>query len=255
MEKLLRTLQVNFPYLLDTKFAVKSLVSRVMRRPQERDFHALSLFPDIHGALYLDVGANRGQSTEAILMLTRNSSVLAFEPNLLLCDKIARKFRDNKRVAVDAFGLGNQDGRFTLYVPFYKAWMYDGLASLKRDSASDWLKGRVFFFRERHLTVKELECSIKRLDDLHLAPFFIKLDIQGYEYEALCGGQKTLAAHEPVLLIESPDETTIDMLRQLGYRSYRFQDGGFVPDVLGSPNTFFMTGSKAALVGAAHSGQ
>jgi len=59
--------------------------------------------------------------------------------------------------------------------------------------------------------------SGRRLDELGLAPFFIKLDIQGYEYRALLGGERTIRTHEPVLLIESPDEQTIEFLAKLGY--------------------------------------
>jgi hypothetical protein len=57
MRKLLRTLQVQFPYLLDAKFKLMRLV-RNGRTPLE-DFNALSLFPEVDDALFLDVGANR----------------------------------------------------------------------------------------------------------------------------------------------------------------------------------------------------
>lgn len=248
MEKLVRTLQVNFPYLLDAKFAFKSFVSRALKRPQESDFRALSLFPDLEGAVYLDVGANRGQSIEAILMLTRNSSVVSFEPNPLLGDKLERKFGKDQRVVINGFGLGNQEGKYNLYIPYYKAWMYDGLASFKRESASGWLKDQVYGYEERYLRVKEVECRIKRLDDLGLAPFFIKLDIQGYEFEALTGGEETLTKYEPILLIESPDVEIAQYLKALGYRFYRFEHGRLMPDVMGFRNTFFMTDAKAALV-------
>jgi FkbM family methyltransferase len=240
--------QSDFPFLLDAKFAVRRSVSKALRRPHDADFRALALFPDIDGALYLDVGANRGQSTEAMLMFSRRSCIWSFEPNPLLSEKLKRQFRHENRVVVKDFGLGDRVGAFRLFVPYYKNWMYDGLASLKREHAADWLRDRVYWYQERRLTIQEIECRIARLDDLALAPFFIKLDVQGFELEALTGGETTLRRHEPILLIESPDDETRAFLDGLGYSPYRYEAGRLKPGALGHTNTFFMTGAKAALV-------
>ncbi len=248
MEKLLRTLQSDVPFLLDAKFAARSFVGRALKRPHDADFRALSLFPDIDGALYLDVGANRGQSTEAMLMLMRRSCIWAFEPNPLLSEKLARQFGREERVVVRNFGLGDQEGTFNLFVPYYKKWMYDGLASLKREAAADWLRDRIYWYQEKHLTIREVECRIRRLDDLALSPFFIKLDVQGYELEALRGGERTLRSHEPILLIESPDDEVLKHLTARGYRPYRYEAGQLRRDAFGEVNTFFMTDGKAALL-------
>jgi FkbM family methyltransferase len=254
MDKLLRTLQANFPSLLDAKFAARSLAARVLKRPHDPDFRALSLFPDIEGALYLDIGGNRGQSIEAILMFTHHSCIWSFEPNPLLSEKLERRFRNQGRVSINGFGLGDQDGAFKLYVPYYKKWMYDGLASLKREHAADWLRDRMYRYREEHLTIKEVDCRIRRLDDFApsldrgLAPFFIKLDVQVYELEALMGGERTLRRHEPILLIESPDQETLGFLSALGYQPFTYEDGQLKRGALGTVNTFFLTEGKAALL-------
>lgn len=248
MDKLLRTLQANFPFLLDAKFAAMSFISRTLKRPHDPDFRALALFPDLDGALYLDVGGNRGQSIEAILMFTRRSCIWSFEPNPLLCEKLIRRFHAQARVTIKDFGLGHEEGSFKLYVPYYKKWMYDGLASLKREVAAGWLKDRVYGYRERHLSIRQVSCRIRRLDDLGLAPFFIKLDVQGYELESLVGGEKTLGAHEPILLLETPDEATVTFLARLGYRPYRFEAGRLKAGLFGATNTFFLTPGKAALL-------
>ena len=248
MKKLLRTVQVYFPFLLDIKFALMNLLIRRFRIPWEADFRALSLFPDTKEVLYLDVGANRGQSTHAILARRNNCTIVAFEPNPLLSNKLARNFGNDRRVVVNGFGLGNQDGKFTLYIPYYKAWMFDGLASLKKDNAGGWLKGQVYCYRDSCATLREVECNVKRLDDLGLAPFFITLDVQGFEFEALVGGEQTLKKCEPILLIESPDQQVVDYLQRLNYRFFCFEHGKFIPDVMGRLNTFFMTPEKSALV-------
>lgn len=247
VKKFLRTLQINFPYLLDTKFTLMRLYRKKLGIPFEKDFHALSLFPDVDDALFLDVGANRGQSTDAILLKTKNSRIQLFEPNLLLCEKLRHLYSDNKRIVINRFGLGDKTTEYVLYIPYYKKWMFDGLASFDEENAKSWLKGRIFFYKERYLSVRESKSMIKQLDELELDPFFIKLDIQGYEYQALKGGEQTIKTYEPILLVESPDKRTINYLKGFGYRLYAFKEGKFIPG-RGKLNTFFMTENKSSLV-------
>jgi len=204
LKKLLRTVQTRFPGFLDTKFRVMRFYRNTLRIPFENDFNALSLFPEVSGALFLDVGANRGQSTDAILMKRKHIKIHLFEPNELLCGQLKDAFGSNENIVINSFGLGDETTEGVLVVPVYKQWLFDGLGSFNEAEAADWLKGRMFFFDERFLTLRKSRCRIKKLDDLGLAPFFIKLDVQGYEYKALKGGEKTITTHEPVLLIESP---------------------------------------------------
>ena len=137
-----------------------------------------------------------------------------------------------------------------LYVPFYKRWMFDGLGSFDPNHAKEWLQhDRLFFFKHEYLSIAEVTCYIKRLDDLALDPFFIKLDIQGYEYQAIQGGERTIKSNEPILLIESPPETLlVEYLKEIGYRMYAFTEGAFFAGIVGGNNTFFMTERKSALV-------
>jgi hypothetical protein len=146
--------------------------------------------------------------------------------------------------------LANVSSEQTLYVPFYKKWMFDGLASFDAKSAGDWLKGRMYFYDDRHVSLRETLCRITRLDDLNLDPFFIKLDIQGYEFEALKGSRETLERNEPILLIESPPEDEIrSFLGEMGFQMFAYKEGRFFPGQIGRQNTYFMTKAKASLVG------
>jgi len=246
VKKALRTIQTSFPYLLDTKFGVMRRYRRLVNKPFDADFDAIGLFPDIAGALYLDIGANRGQSTDAIMMRTRNSYIQLFEPNLLLCDKLERLFRGNERVVVNRFGLGEEDTELILYVPFYKRWMFDGLASLDKGSPKSWLQDRVYFFKDERLTLREVKCKIKCLDELELSPFFMKLDVQGYEPRVLRGAERTIETHKPIVLLEAPPEDeSMQLLKGLGYEHFSFKDGTFIAGVVETANTFFMTEDKA----------
>lgn len=219
-----------------------------LRIPSEKDFKALSLFPDVDDALYLDVGANRGQSADSILLKRKRVRIHLFEPNELLCGKLADLFGGKTGMVINNFGLGDETAQATLVVPFYKKWMFDGLASFNEQDARNWLKRRIFFYRDHFLTLRRISSHIKTLDELRLDPFFIKLDIQGFEYRALKGAEQTIRKYKPVLLIESADDRVVDYLQSFGYRCYAFKQGRFIPDVKGDTNTFFMTEDKSCLV-------
>jgi len=248
VKKLLRTLQTSFPYLLETKFTLMRLYRNQLGIPSEKEFRALHLFPSPGEALFLDVGANRGQSTDAILMQTKNSRIQLFEPNPLLCEKLERQYGDNKRIVINRFGLGDKTAEQVLYIPFYKQWMLDGLASFDEEKARNWLKRRIFLYKEQYLSLRRLICQIKKLDEIDLDPFFIKLDIQGYEFQAIKGGEKTIKTYEPILLIESANQKIMNYLKAFGYQLYAFKQGKFTPGVRGEINTFFMTENKSYMV-------
>jgi len=247
-KKLLRTFQTCFPGLLEAKFRLMRFYRNLLRIPFENDFNALALFPISVGAVFLDVGANRGQSTDAILMKKSGVKIHLFEPNKVLCDKLQTSFGQRANIVINNFGLGDQAAEETLVVPVYKQWLFDGLGSFHEAEARDWLRGRMFFYDDRFLTLIKSRSRIERLDDLNLSPFFIKLDVQGYEYKALKGGERTIIRHEPVLLVESPDDHLVAYLRQLGVQMYAFKRGRFFPGKRGAPNTFFMTPNRASLV-------
>lgn len=251
-KKIIRTLQVNFPSLLEFKFSFMRLLRILRQSPFEQDFNALKLFPDLDGALYLDVGANRGQSTDAILMAKKNAQIHMFEPNQYLYQKLQAMFCGDTRITVDNFGIGEREASEPLYVPFFKQWMFDGLASFDRSEAEGWLRNNLVAFDRSKLTFQENVCSIRSLDDLELQPFFIKMDIQGLEYQALLGGKDTLRRHTPILLIEAPTGNVIRFLASFGYDIFAYRNNRFVAGETGDLNTFFITPAKARMIGHRH---
>lgn len=53
----------------------------------------------------------------------------------------------------------------------------------------------------------DFEVTVQRLDDLGLPPAdFIKIDVEGYEYEVLLGGQNYITQSYPVLVVEQENK-------------------------------------------------
>ncbi|MBL8351855.1 MAG: FkbM family methyltransferase [Burkholderiaceae bacterium] len=250
IKKALRTLQVEFPFLLEWKFQTMRRLRSALNLPFERDFAAIPLLSPPPDALFLDVGANRGQSTDAILMMVPGARVQLFEPNHQLFVRLQGIFASLPHVVQHNFGLGDEKTEAVLHVPFYKQWMFDGLASFDEHEARDWLDGRMYFFKSSHVRVEKSICRVQRLDDMALRPFFVKIDVQGFELNVLKGGRQTLIEHKPVLLIEAPSPAIIEFLAALGYEPYAFDAGRFHRGRRGRLNTFFLTPDKAAAIAA-----
>lgn len=163
---------------------------------------------------------------------------MAFESNSFLTEKVKKIYRNDPRVEVQNFGLGSTPGSFELFIPFYNRYMFDGLASFKERRARRWLENRLYGFRGEKLHVERMVCEVKRVDDLLLDPYFIKIDVQGFEYDVLLGAQNTLIASRPILLIETPDSRELEFLLSLGYKPYVYRHSRFHAGVRGM-NVFF----------------
>lgn len=247
VKKLARTAQTWFPALVDAKAQAQRLMRRCLRKPFEADFRALGLFPGSE-QLCIDVGGNRGQSIDAIRLMARRPRIVSFEPNPLLAARLAARWRGRSDVRIETFALGAQPGRFQLHVPRYRGFVFDGLASLDRDAAMGWLSAEtVHGFDPALLDAAVVDCEVRRLDDFGLAPFFVKLDIQGFELPALIGARHTLRTHRPLLMVESAGEEIPAYLRELGYRQFHWDGAGLSPGRGPGPNSLFVTADKLAL--------
>ena len=223
----------------DYRFQAQRNLRSILNKTHEDDFEALSILPQTSNNLFLDIGANRGDAVHSILMRRPDAKVISFEPNSLLVEKIKNVYRNDLRVEVRNHGLGDKEGSFELYVPFYNNYMFDGLASFIERRAHRALINRLYGFNPEKLEVKKIVCTVKRLDSLNLEPYFIKIDVQGFEYEVLLGGEKTIRKFKPILLIETPDTKELSFLTSLNFDPFVFKKGKLIPGTTGM-NVFFI---------------
>jgi FkbM family methyltransferase len=244
IKKFARTLQVNFPFLQDMKFGFKRAYAQAFNVPAETDFAGLPLINGVNAMVFIDAGANRGETIQAIKLGARNAKIIGFEPNPIVFKKLQGVYGKDPNVTLHNVGLGDEEGNLELNIPYYKNFMFDGLASFKPEEALGWLRTRIFFFKESHLSLRKVNCHIDRLDSFNLSPDFIKIDVQGYELKVIIGGRKTIERTKPIFLIETPTEEVTRYLADLNYAPYRYdKETGFSPGQ-GSLNTFFFESSR-----------
>jgi FkbM family methyltransferase len=145
--------------------------------------------------LAIDCGAHRG--IVAKYLAKRFTTVIAIEPSVYAsCIDI-----DNVEVIQKA--VGNVNGRV-------------GMDHGRRNTG------------QRHV-IEGRAYEVITLDSLNLAPDFIKLDVEGYEYFAVEGAEKTIRTHKPVIIFEEnglnrrynvPDNQTAYLLESWGMKRY-----------------------------------
>ncbi len=140
-------------------------------------------------SLAIDVGANMGLWTYAMVRSGRFASILAFEPNPNLTVDLQNSGFDNVTLIHKA--LSSKAGTSRLKIPKVGKMLLGGWASLENriDINAD--------------EFQEMKVETMRLDDMRLTGVgFIKIDVEGHELHMLDGARELFISNRPVCLIE-----------------------------------------------------
>ncbi len=191
--------------------------------PHDADFSFFRNLQNIEG-LFVDIGANSGQSARSLRMFNRSLDILSFEPNRLLEPEL----RATGELLGPGFdyrmhGLGARQQIVTLYFPVACETLLSPWATADREALEH---NRPAIEREAGtaITIATVPVEIRRFDDLDLHPLVVKIDVEGFEVEVLEGMRETLARDEPILLIESSPNTpaAVELLESLGYSMFTY---------------------------------
>lgn len=145
----------------------------------------------LEAPVIVDGGANKGDITAQFLHHFRRPRIHAFEPIPRLAERLVRRFHRHPSVVVHPFALGERPEDIELHVTNNVV-----SSSILKPTAVN---------RQVHGSAVELGGSVmvrKVALDGHLAEQadIIKLDLQGYEMQAMLGAERQLAGARAVLL-------------------------------------------------------
>jgi FkbM family methyltransferase len=195
-------------------------------RPHEADFKAFGHFTHRKG-LFLDIGANSGESVLSFRLFNPTAPILSIEPNPYHEPdlRFLKQRIDNFDYLLCA--AGEKSGSATLYVPVYRNLPLTGEASFHREQAigNYWMQEQVGPGGANGVRLAELQVDVKRMDDLSLRPAFVKIDVQGFESNVVAGLLSTIAESQPVLLLERSgcDDALCRQFADLGYTAFVYQ--------------------------------
>lgn len=169
-------------------------------------FRFLSPLADtMRAGVALDIGANIGN--HALFFSERFRAVHAFEPHPATFYLLAFNAKLVPNVTAHNYGLGSEACR----LPLNEDPDNMGASSIKHAVGPG-----------------SVEIEVRRLDDVGLpldGLCFVKIDVEGFEPQVLRGASRTLATHQPIVVLEQLEREFADgqtesiaLLRAMGYR-------------------------------------
>jgi len=193
----------------------------------ERDIELFGYLDGLEG-LVVDAGANRGQFALSMFAVNRSLKILAFEPNpSLRWALLAVAALNPGRFSFRLRGLGDRRQSLQLHVPVTDAFDLSSNASLDPDEFDkDYVQTRLAGYSHRsggRYRFGQRRVRLIRLDSLTLSPLIVKIDVEGWELQALEGMRETLVRCHPLLMIELNNaQRFLPWLQKLGYRFYGY---------------------------------
>jgi FkbM family methyltransferase len=173
-------------------------------------------------SIVLDIGANIGLHSIYFASLAKDGWVLSFEPSLTTFSFLARNVANISNIVPINLAVSDEGKIASFYHTSDNA--YSSLMDTKRKEV---------------VSVKKVPCM--RVDDvvsgLHFDRVdFVKIDVEGLEFEALKGMSEVISKYQPVIFCEiykgkhsnqRPDET-VQSLIEKGYRALVMSKGKLV---------------------------
>jgi FkbM family methyltransferase len=181
------------------------------------------------GLVVYDVGAFHGILT--LFFASQAAQVIAYEPNEANCARLIENIRLNNltNVQVRKLGVGSQPGSGTLHYALQMA----GGGTLNPNAIAPV---------SQHVDITTLDRDIAAA--ALPAPDLIKIDIEGWELEALEGARATIDAHHPALFLEMHGETMGEKKRKAGEIVSFLCDAGYTDIVHVETGTAIAPGNE-----------
>lgn len=163
--------------------------------PDEDSYRIVAELCGRSDPVIIDGGAHRGDSVEALSQFLPAAEFHCFEPDPTLSQELANAFAERKNVHVVRAALGDSMGRaiFNINASRPTNSLLASAPSLESDLGS------------LCETVDQIEVDVTTIDHYRAQRNLrridvIKLDLQGYDYKALCGARLTLPGVGVVLV-------------------------------------------------------
>ncbi|MDD2983471.1 MAG: FkbM family methyltransferase [Crocinitomicaceae bacterium] len=136
----------------------------------------------------IDIGCHKGEMLQSIIKLAHEGKHFAFEPIPYLYEQLKVKFEG--QATVFPYALSDKNGQTTFNL-VKNAPAYSGINKRK--------------YAVENPEIEEIQVELKQLDEVIPAETkidFIKIDVEGGEFDVLKGAKNLLNTHHPILVFE-----------------------------------------------------
>jgi len=165
-------------------------------------FHYNSIYnysKKLNFEIMIDVGSHQGEFISRFLQYKKIKKFFSFEPNKILFKKLHDKYKLNKRIHLFDYALGenNSNKKFFLSNLSYNSTM----SSFNKDS--NYLKFKNLIIKDQK-NQKFTIIKQKKFDQVfkiqNIKNSFLKIDVEGYEYNVLKGASKKIKDTKYILI-------------------------------------------------------
>ncbi len=209
---------------------------------KRREEHLMRWFAAVlkPGDVVVELGGHIGYLTLYYASLVgEKGRVIVFEPGPNNLPFIKDNTAGKRNVEIRERAVGDKPGTLPMYIETLSGMNNSMVADFEQLETNAKYSGVA-------PTIKKVDVPVVRLDDEFAAGSridFVKVDIEGFEFEALSGMENILATIRPLLLVElnRRHDDTVALLRKHGYAGYS-ETGELLPQkVVGAMlNTFWL---------------
>ncbi len=187
MLKKIETIINRSPFYNIIRFNVLTdLIIEVKNRKTKKDINFYSSFLDFHSSnkLVYDIGANKGNKVKSFLKM--GFRVIALEPEKKALSTLHWRFGNNNKVTIVEQGVSDAEGTLDMHIADSRSGLNTlsdkWVSTLETEKGNRWQK--------KHAFKNSYKVAVTTLDHLFAiygSPYFIKIDVEGYENKVIKG--------------------------------------------------------------------
>lgn len=165
-------------------------------------FHYNSIYEyskNLNFEIMVDVGSHEGEFISRFLGYKKIKKFFCFEPNQTLFKKLSTKYKSNKKILLFDYALGENHASKKLF-----------LSNLTYNSTMSSFNKNSYYLKFKNLILKDQKnkkfITIKQrtFDEIfknkNIKNSFLKIDVEGYEYNVLKGASKKIKDAKYILI-------------------------------------------------------
>jgi methyltransferase, FkbM family len=185
-------------------------------------------------AHFLDIGAHVGYFTLlASIVVGKDGRVVAFEPSEKSFKLLLSNTSIFQQITVYQKVVSSSSSPITFY-EFPTLYSEYNTSDIHPHEHEDWFKRTKY---------KKVEVAAETLDEFLIhhsfQPAFIKIDVEGAEYDVVLGGKQFFTLYSPTIMMEYVEpkrdnhshKQARDLLYELGYQSFLILDDGSIKTI------------------------